>query len=158
MLTIRLQRAGKRNHSHFRVVLAEKTAHVSKKIQETLGSYNPHTKEFVVKDPVKLQYWLDQNVELSPTVHNLLVIKGILKADKVRAFNTPKIEKPAEVAPAAPAAAATTETPAAPAEESAPVKESAPEAPAVVAEPVAEAPVAASTEAPIEAPVETPAA
>ena len=145
MLTIRLQRAGKRNHSHFRVVLAEKTAHVSKKIQETLGSYNPHTKELVVKDDVKLQYWLGQNVELSPTVHNLLVIKGIVKAEKVRAFNTPKVVKPAEAAPAAPAAAATTETAAA---QETPVEEKAPEAPAA-ADPVT---------APVEAPVETPAA
>ena len=131
MLTIRLQRAGKKNHSHFRVVLAEKTAHVSKKFQEILGSYNPHTKDLVVKNAEKLQYWIDQNINISPTVHNLLVTKGILKADKVKAFNIPK--KP-EAAPAAEA------TPA-------PAAEAAPEA-------TAEAP--ATTEA--EAPTETPAA
>ncbi len=94
MLTIRLQRAGKKNHSHFRVVLAEKTSHVSKKFQEILGSYNPHNKELVVKNAEKLQYWIDQNINISPTVHNMLVTKGILKADKVKAFNIPK--KPVE--------------------------------------------------------------
>jgi small subunit ribosomal protein S16 len=133
MLTIRLQRSGKKNHSHFRVVLAEKTAHVSKKVSEILGSYNPHTKDLVIKNAEKLQYWIDQNVAISPTAHNLLVTKGLLKADKVKAFNTPKkAEEPkaetavpaAEAAPAAeaptdetpaaePAAEAPTETPAA---------------------------------------------
>jgi ribosomal protein S16 len=124
MLTIRLQRAGKKNHSHFRVVLAEKTAHVSKKFQEILGSYNPHNKDLIVKNAEKLQYWIDQNVNISPTVHNLLVTKGILKADKVKAFNIPKkpveAAKPEVVAAEAPVEAqaeapaeAPTETPAA---------------------------------------------
>jgi len=125
MLTIRLQRTGKKNHSHFRVVLAEKTAHVSKKFQEILGSYNPHTKDLVVKNADKLKYWIDQNVSISPTAHNLLVTKGLIKADKVKAFNTPKkAEEPKAEAPAAPAAEAATE---APAEQAAP--EAAEEAP-----------------------------
>ncbi|GAC1412944.1 MAG: hypothetical protein NVSMB66_3590 [Candidatus Doudnabacteria bacterium] len=124
MLTIRLQRTGKKNHSHFRVVLAEKTAHVSKKIQEVLGSYNPHSKEFVVKNAEKLKYWIDQNVQISPSAHNLLVTKGHLQAEKVKAFNTPKVEKPAEAAPvaeaSAPVEATTSEQPAA--EAAAPVE------------------------------------
>ncbi len=135
MLTIRLQRTGKKNHSHFRVVLAEKTAHVSKKFQEILGSYNPHTKEFVVKNAEKLQYWIDQNVSISPSAHNLLVTKGLLKADKVKAFNTPKKAEEAKPAEAAPVAAPTAEAP------------------------VTEAPAAeAAPEATAEAPTETPAA
>lgn len=116
MLTIRLQRTGKKNHSHFRVVLAEKTAHVSKKIQEVLGSYNPHTKEFIVKNAEKLKYWIDQNVQVSPSAHNLLVSKGHLQAEKVKAFNTPKVEKPAEAAPVAEASAPVAEETAAPTE------------------------------------------
>ncbi|MDB4939789.1 MAG: ribosomal protein [Candidatus Doudnabacteria bacterium] len=145
MLTIRLQRTGKKNHSHFRVVLAEKTAHVSKKIQEVLGSYNPHTKEFIVKNAEKLQYWIDQNVSISPTAHNLLVMKGHLKADKVRAFNTPKVAP--KVEEAAPAATPAAEV----AVEAAPAPEAAPEV-------VAEAPVEANPEPTTEAPTETPAA
>ncbi len=90
MLTIRLQRAGKRNHSHFSVVLAEKAFSVSKKIAEVLGSYNPHSKELVLKNQDRLNSLIAQRIEMSPTVHNLLVTKGILKAEKVKAFNVPK--------------------------------------------------------------------
>ena len=94
MLTIRLQRTGKRNAASFRIVVAEKASHVSKKITEALGTYNPAKKQFSIANPERLSYWLGQHVEASPTVHNLLVSKGLLKADKVKAFSTPK--KPAE--------------------------------------------------------------
>jgi len=103
MLTIRLQRTGKRNHSHFRVVLAEKESSVSKKIAEVLGSYNPHSKDLAIKDQERLNYWIAQRIDMSPTVHNLLVTKGILKAEKVKAFSVPKKkeEAPVETAPVA---------------------------------------------------------
>jgi small subunit ribosomal protein S16 len=104
MLTIRLQRTGKRNNSDFRVILAEKTAAAGKKFVEILGSYNPRTKHFVVKDEQRLSYWLSQHVEVSPTVHNLFVSKDILKdSKKVKAFSVPKkpVEEANTVAPAA---------------------------------------------------------
>ena len=105
MLTIRLQRTGKKNASSFRIVVAEKAAHVSKKITEVLGHYNPSKKEFVLKNPERLHYWLGQHVTASPTVHNLLITKGIIEGTKVKAFSVPKKETPAEPeAPAAPAA------------------------------------------------------
>ncbi|MBI5530643.1 MAG: 30S ribosomal protein S16 [Candidatus Doudnabacteria bacterium] len=108
MLTIRLQRTGKRNQADFRIVLAEKESPVQKKFAEILGSYNPRRKTFQVKEE-RVKYWLSQRVELSETVHNLFVTKGLVDAKKVKAFNIPK--KPVEAAaPAAPAAA--TETPA----------------------------------------------
>ena len=113
MLTIRLQRTGKKNASAFRIVVAEKTASVSKKFNEVLGVYNPRRKEFSLKNPDRVQYWISQHIELSPTVHNLLVEKGILKADKVKAFKVKKSDKPAEAAaPAAPATEAPAEAPA----------------------------------------------
>jgi ribosomal protein S16 len=149
MLTIRLQRTGKKNAASFRIVVAEKASHVSKKVTEVLGTYSAAKKEFHISNPERLQYWIEQHVEASPTVHNLLVAKGLLKADKVRAFNTPK--KPVEVvAPAAPAAAKT--------EEAAPA-EVATEAPVeVAAEPAVEAtPEAAPAPTPEAAP-EAPAA
>jgi ribosomal protein S16 len=103
MLTIRLQRTGKKNAASFRIVVAEKAAPVSKK--------------FNLKNPDRIQYWISQRIEISPTVHNLLVTKGILKADKVQAFKIkkkPEAEKSADAQAAAPAAQApTAETPAA---------------------------------------------
>lgn len=104
MLTIRLQRAGKRNKAEFRVVLAEKTAAAQKKFTEVLGSYNPHTKALSIRDPERLTYWIDdQHVEVSPTVHNLLVTKELVKGDKQKSFTIPKKEVVAEeAAPAKP--------------------------------------------------------
>jgi small subunit ribosomal protein S16 len=126
MLTIRLQRTGKRNAASFRIVVAEKTAHVSKKFQEVLGTYNPRDKQFNLKNPERVQYWISQHIEISPTMHNLLIDKGLLKADKIKAF---KIKKKAETevkAAAAPAPAAASVD--VPAETAAPSSEQAAEA------------------------------
>jgi small subunit ribosomal protein S16 len=139
MLTIRLQRAGKKHQTLFRVVLADKTAAASKKFQEVLASYNPHTKELVVKDQERLNYWIGQKVALSPTVHNLFVSQNIISEPKIKAFSIPKkpVEAAAPEAPAAPAQEAPAETPTedapaeapaeaaeAPVEETSPVEES----------------------------------
>lgn len=108
MLTIRLQRTGKKNQADFRIVLAEKESPVSKKVVEILGSYNPRKKNFQVKEE-RVKYWIAQRIEMSGTIHNLFITKGLLDGKKVKAFNIPK--KPVE--PAAPAAApAAAETPA----------------------------------------------
>jgi small subunit ribosomal protein S16 len=91
MLTIRLQRAGKRNSPQYTVVLAQKTAANQKQFVEVLGSYNPHTKELAIRSQERLDYWMnDQHVPLSATVHNLFVTKELVKADKVHAFAIPK--------------------------------------------------------------------
>ena len=106
MLTIRLQRTGTKNAASFRIVVAEKTAHVSKKFIEVLGSYNPRNKAFAIKNPERLEYWVTHNAIMSPTVNNLLVDKGLIKTGKVKAFNIPKkaepvVEAVAEKAPEA---------------------------------------------------------
>ena len=95
MLTIRLQRTGKKNQADFRIVLAEKEAPVKKKVVEILGSYNPRKKAFQVKEE-RLKYWIAQRVELSETMHNLLVDKKFVDAKKVKAFNIPKKSPSAE--------------------------------------------------------------
>jgi small subunit ribosomal protein S16 len=144
MLTIRLQRAGKKNKADFRIVLAEKTAASQKKFTEVLGSYNPHTKALVIRDQERLNYWVnEQHVEISATVNNLLVSKELIKGDKKKSFTIPKKEVVAEEAPA--------ETPAEPAADAG---EAAPgEAPAAEEAP---AEVAAETPAEPEAPAEEP--
>ncbi len=155
MLTIRLQRSGKRNKPEFRIVLAQKTAAVNKKFLEVLGHYNPRTKDFVIKNETRLQYWIAQHVTLSPTVNNLFVSKNLVPGSKVKAFKTPKKEEPAADKPAAPAgAAAPLEANAASAGDA-----SAPAETATPAQPEAEiAPAPIEPEAPIESPVEPQAA
>lgn len=95
MLTIRLQRTGKKNKPEFRIILAEKTAAASKKFVEVLGHYNPRTKDFGIKNQERLTYWIEQHVQMSPTAHNLLVNHKLLDQKKVRAFNVPKKPVPA---------------------------------------------------------------
>lgn len=140
MLTIRLQRVGKKNQASFRIVLAEKYRAAKKQVLEILGHYNPRNKDFAIKDPERLKYWIAQHVQLSPTVNNLLIAKGLLTGEKVKAWRPKKkeTESPAaetvsgapaaEAAPAEGAAvAAVAETPAESKPEAAPVSE-APEA------------------------------
>ena len=137
MLTIRLQRTGKKNQADFRIVLAEKESPVNKKVVEILGSYNPRKKAFQVKEE-RLKYWVAQRVELSETIHNLLVDKKFVEGKKVKAFTIPK--KPVE--PVKAEAAAPSAEPAAPAPEAPAAAEPAPapEAPAAAEEKPAETP------------------
>lgn len=86
MLTIRLQRTGTKNKPAFRIVLAESYRAASKQALEVLGHYNPRSKDFGIKDPERLNYWINQHVQVSPTVHNLLVEKKILTGKKVKAW------------------------------------------------------------------------
>lgn len=106
MLMIRLQRKGKKNAANFRIVVAEKSAHVSKKFKEVLGNYNPAKKVFNLRNTDRLNHWLSNNISLSPTVHNLFVEKGLLKAEKVKAYSVKKRPEPKN----APAASAAPET------------------------------------------------
>lgn len=109
MLTIRLQRVGKKKQPVFRIVLAEKHRAASKLALEFLGHYNPRTKEFAIKDESRLKYWIEQHVEISPTVYNLFVTKGIVPGKKVQAWRPKMKDKAVE---AATVAAPKTETPA----------------------------------------------
>ncbi|MBX4205379.1 MAG: 30S ribosomal protein S16 [Candidatus Doudnabacteria bacterium] len=133
MLTIRLQRTGTKNRPTFRIVLAEKEKSASKKFQEVLGHYNPRSKEFGIKDDTRLKYWITQNVELSPTVRNLLVEKKLVEGKKVKAWAPKKKEGAEAQASPAPAPQATAQ----------PVPtEAAPEAQVTPAAPEAEQPAA----------------
>jgi ribosomal protein S16 len=161
MLTLRLQRAGKKNKPEFRIVLAQKTAATSKKFLEILGNYNPRTKEFAVKDESRLKYWVEQHVQISPTLNNLLISKNLLDAPKQKAFLVPtkaktkKLEAEAKAKADAEAAATAAAEPAPASEEPAAETPAAEEAPA--AEPVAEAEPAPTAEAPAEPVAEAPA-
>jgi small subunit ribosomal protein S16 len=97
MLTIRLQRTGKRNQADFRIVLAEKAAPVNKKIVEILGSYNPRKKLFRIRSEERLKQLFAQNTAVSPTVHNLFVTHKVLEGGKVKSFTIPKKPEKSDV-------------------------------------------------------------
>ncbi len=48
---------------------------------ETVGSYHPKTKHTVLKND-RILYWIGKGAQVSDTVHNLLVKKGVMKGSK----------------------------------------------------------------------------
>lgn len=72
MLKIRLQRVGKRGQAYFRVVVVEHTKKPKGEVLELLGSYDPHKKVFNVKKD-RVEYWMGNGAQISPTVNNLMV-------------------------------------------------------------------------------------
>lgn len=83
MLTIRLQRVGRRHDPAHRVVVQESSqSPKSGRFVEVLGSYNPR-KEGHTIDAERASYWVSQGAQVSPTVHNLFVDLGVVKSSKV---------------------------------------------------------------------------
>ena len=97
MLTIRLQRVGRKNDPNFRMVLVEKKrAPKSGAYLEVLGSYNPKTKKIELKND-RIKRWLMQGAQLSATAHNLLVNAKIIEAAKInKVKKAVALTKPAE--------------------------------------------------------------
>lgn len=79
MLTIRLRPQGRVHRRLYRIVVAEKHRHVTKKTHEDLGFYNPVTKEIKVKNE-RLQHYMSLNTELSETVASLLKRHNLITA------------------------------------------------------------------------------
>ena len=92
MLTIRLQRTGKKNEQHFRVAVMEKTRSAKGKAMEIVGFLNPRKKERAFKKE-RIVHWISKGAQPSDTVHNLLVSNKVIEGKKMRAW-TPK--KPAK--------------------------------------------------------------
>jgi len=99
MLTIRFSRVGKRNKAQFKITLQEHTVAPGGRHIEILGSYDPHSKEAVIKED-RVKYWISQGAKMSDTVHNLMVKKGVVAGEKV------KVKVPAKKVEEAPAAEA----------------------------------------------------
>lgn len=102
MLRIRLQRRGKKNYATYRVVIAEQRAPIQGKFLADVGFYNPHTDTFKV-DSETVHTWLAQGVQPTPTVHNLMVTHGLLKAEKVRSWRAKQKEAETKTPEAKPA-------------------------------------------------------
>jgi len=131
MLMIRLLRVGKRNEPTFRIVLTDsKNGPKSGKFLEILGSYDARDKnESKVKADRVLEL-VAQGAQLSDTVHNFLITKGVIKGKKINALpkKTPIKKEGEENVEEAPKAK--TETAEAPATEETPVEEVKEETPA----------------------------
>lgn len=84
MLMIRLSRVGKKKYPTYRIVLQDKKRDPWGKTNEFLGTYNPHTKEFACQED-RIKYWMSVGAQLSATVNNLLIRKGIITGKKMKA-------------------------------------------------------------------------
>lgn len=147
---MRLQRIGRRNEAHFKLVVIEKSkGPTSQKYVDIVGSYNPKAGQ-VILDTAKVQDWIAKGVQPSDTVFNMLISEGIVEGRKKNVLpkKSPTKKRNAPDEPEAKAetpapAVATEETPAeeiaetteAPAEAAAPVEETSTEAEAPVDEP-----------------------
>lgn len=105
MLKIRFQRTGRRNDPAFRIVVGEHTRHPkSGSHAAILGSYHPKTKE-VVMDEEAVKEWMAKGAQPSPTVHNLLISKGVIEGTKINVLprKKPVVKEEEEKAEEAPA-------------------------------------------------------
>ncbi len=82
MLAIKLSKTGKTNKKVFRLIISEKGRDPFGKVLETLGSYNPYTKELQAKAD-RIKHWISQGAQMTNTVNNLLVSKSIIEGKKV---------------------------------------------------------------------------
>jgi len=97
MLVFRLFRVGKNNQPSYKIVVTDKR-NPSKggRFVEQVGFYNPVTKQNVLNKE-RVQYWLKQGVQPSPTTHNLFIKEGILEGKKIPVHKKSKKKAPASV-------------------------------------------------------------
>jgi small subunit ribosomal protein S16 len=136
MLTIRLQRRGRKNDPSFRVILVEsKRAAKTGSFQEVLGSYDPRVDRTELKAE-RIKHWIGMGATVSDTVHNILISQKVIEGKKINVLPRKSPPKKEEEAAAPAAAEATPET----------AEASAPEA--------AEAPAAGDNEVAAETPAQ----
>ena len=82
MLTIRLQRLGKKNAPTYRLVLAEKGRDTQGRNLELLGTFNPRAKENgFVPNTDRIKYWLEKALS-HPTHCIICFCNPVLSAEK----------------------------------------------------------------------------
>ena len=81
MLTIRFSRVGRKNNPQYRIVVQEHTIAPTGRHVEIIGSYNPHSKEAVLKDD-RVKYWIEKGAQASDSAYNLFVAKGVIDEKK----------------------------------------------------------------------------
>ncbi len=89
MLAIKLKRTGKKHQASFRVIVAEKRSKLAGRSTEDLGWLDPKSKKNDLKKD-RILYWIKVGAKPTPTVHNLLVKEGIVKAAKIPVHKKPK--------------------------------------------------------------------
>lgn len=90
---IRLQRIGRKNDPSFRMLVLEKTASPKAGTYAAqVGTYNPKTKAFSC-DIDAIKDWMSRGAQLSPSLKNLLIEKGLIEGKKVAVISKTNLEK-----------------------------------------------------------------
>lgn len=82
MLVLKLRRTGKKHQPSYRLVVAEKRSKSDGQYLEGLGWYNPQNKQHQFNQE-RISHWLKNGAQKTDTVHNLLVMSGIIKDSKI---------------------------------------------------------------------------
>lgn len=91
MLTIRLQRIGKKKKPSYRLIVSEKKRDPQAPCLEILGSYDPVQKNKVFTvNKERVLYWMGMGATLSNTISNLLVKEGIIEGKKKKSVSISK--------------------------------------------------------------------
>ncbi len=93
MLKIRLQRTGRKNDPHFRLIVTESTLKPkTSQFAEIVGTYNVKAGIFEAKAD-RVKHWMSVGAQVTPTVHNLLVTKGVIAGKKVNVLPKKTVQK-----------------------------------------------------------------
>jgi small subunit ribosomal protein S16 len=83
MLKMRLQRIGRRNDASYRLIVTDsRRGPKSGKHIDLLGSYNPKLDQFNINGD-RAREWIQKGVQVSDTVHNLLVSGKVIEGKKI---------------------------------------------------------------------------
>ncbi len=86
MLKMRLQRIGRKNNPSYRVIVTDSRNAPSRgRHVDLIGSYEPFSGRFEI-DAEKAKKWISQGVQVSDTIHNLLVSKKVIEGKKKNAL------------------------------------------------------------------------
>ena len=96
MLKIRLQRTKNKNDPHFRLICTESILKPkTTQFTEILGTFNVKAGIFEAKAD-RVKHWISVGAQVTPTVHNLLISKGVLEGKKKNVLPMKTPQKKAE--------------------------------------------------------------
>ena len=95
MLSIRLQRVGRRNKPFYKIIVVEKTSGPkSGKFVEKVGFYDPIQKNRVINGE-RVKYWISVGAQVSDTLNNFLVSEKIIEGKKINVLPKKTVQKKA---------------------------------------------------------------
>ncbi|MBI3114524.1 MAG: 30S ribosomal protein S16 [Candidatus Harrisonbacteria bacterium] len=89
MLTLKLQRIGKKHQAAFRLIVGEKREKLNGKQLEDLGWYNPRTDKYEF-NKARVLHWISKGAQKTDTVHNALVNANVIEGKKIAVHKQPK--------------------------------------------------------------------